>query len=303
MAKMNVAVGSLRKTVDGKMWSPKALALTAASFAAAFLPLAGIYASWAVDLYRNGEVAKDQKKVLADYYRNQIAAQLGIDPKSVGHRELDLAAKTNPAFAKLVHKIELEKERSDRTSHMSTAAGAVVSGGGILPTAGFAKVTTDATTKAIVEGGSQVAGGLASMIFNKDKLCVQDVVSVIDEKTAQGASIEAMDVMLLRIAQDDGLQEEIQKQFKKPLHQMNEVEQRSVLAAMPDLYQLADRDAQAVNAGRIKHQDLIMTSPGQQQQAFGQFTARHASRGGRQGSWTQQVNAQRTAAPTQGRVV
>ncbi|MBN8542801.1 MAG: hypothetical protein J0M34_00875 [Alphaproteobacteria bacterium] len=295
MASTIAAVGNLGKKIDGKNWSPKAIALSVAGFAVALIP-AGLFLSWGVDLYRNAEVAKDQKKVLAKYYRSQIAAELGIDPNSVGHRELDMAAKTNPAFAKLVRKVDLEKERADRASHMSNGAAKVATFGGIIPGSGLA-------AKGVTEAVSGVAGGFASMLFNKDTLTVQDVVSVIDEKTAQGAPIEAVDVMLLRIAQDEGLQEEIQKQFKKPLHKMNEVEQRSVLAAMPDLYQLADRDAQAVNTGRLKHQDLIMVSPGQQQQAFGQFTARHGSRGGRQGSWAQQVNSQRATAPTQGRVV
>lgn len=297
------AVGNLGKKIDGKNWTPKAIALTVAGFAVAIIS-GGLIGSWAIDLYRNAEVAKDQKNVLAKYYRNQIAAQLGIDPKRVGYQELELAAKSNPAFAKLVKKIEVEKERADRATHMSNGAAKAASLGGIIPGTGLiAKLGTETV--------GSVVGGFASMLFNKDTLTVQDVVSVIDEKAAQGASVEAMDVMLLRIAQNEGLQEDIKTQFKKPLHKMNEVEQRSVLAAMPDLYELAARDAQAVNSGRIKHQDLIMTSPGQQQQAFGAHTARalasqpqRAAGGGRQGSWTQQVNMQRAAAPQpQGRNV
>jgi hypothetical protein len=293
-----------RKLEQTRAMNWKTMAFMAAGFVASFAGGFGLAASLGVDRIRSSEVAKDQKKILADHYRDQIAVQLGMRPQDVTYRDLDRAAQVNPAFAQLTSKVNLEKERSERAAIVGTAGGFAL--GGMLP--GWSAVANVMSQGAAHTAGhvvGNIGGAIASGVFNKDKLETEDIVAHIDAKVQQSQPIEAMEVMLLRISQDEALQEQISKMpGGKPLHKMNETEQRGVLAAMPELYATAERDAQAVNSGRITQQDLLVTSPGQTQQAFGQFTARHQSRAAQGGDFRSRLAAQRAAAPAgQGRIV
>jgi len=280
----------LEKAAGWKNW--KMVALTAAAFAAGMLGGVGMGASWAVDRYKNSVVTNDKKKVLADYYREQIATQLGIDPSQVNVNTLEMAARVNPMFANMLNKVKAESTNDNRSLIMGTALGAAA--GSWVPGVGaISNAAAKATVHAAAQIGGAVAGGMAASFFNKDVLFTQDVAEHIDAKIKQGEPITSFDVMLLRIAQDEGMQAAIKKHGGKALHKMNEAEQRAVLATMPGFYDAAERDAEAVNQGRITQQDLLVVSPGavQQQTNWAQRV------GGRpraaRGSFTQAVDASR----------
>jgi hypothetical protein len=259
----------------------------------------GIVAGVGIDKIKNEVVASDQKKVLVNHFREQIAAQLGMDPSKVTVRDLDKAAEVNPAFRQLVGKVNREKDRADRTSIMAAgavgAAGVATGGGLLLP--GAAEITRHAATLGL-HGAAAVGGGLASNLFNKDVLEVEDVMTHINGKVSQGQAVSSFDVMLLRIAQDEMLQKDIKQRGGKAFHQMNESEQRAVTAALPDLYAAAETDAQALNAGRISDKDLLVASPGQAQSSW---TSRVGGRRARQGSFVQAYEAESAAGVTRTR--
>lgn len=272
-------------------WNWKTIALTTAAFAAGMLGAFGMGASWAVDRYKNSVVARDKKQVLADYYRDQIATQLGIDPSRVNVNALEMAARVNPMFANMLSKVKTEQANENRSLMMGTALGAAA--GSWIPGVGaISNTAAKATVHAAAQIGGAVTGGMAASFFNKDVLFTQDVAEHIDAKVKQGEAITSFDVMLLRIAQDEKFQAAIKKQSNKPFHKMSEAEQRAVLTTMPDFYDAAERDAEAVNQGRITQQDLLVVSPGavQQQASWAQRTG--GPRAAR-GSFTQAVEASR----------
>lgn len=272
-------------------WNWKTMALTAAAFAAGMLGAFGMGASWAVDRYKNSVAAHDKKQVLADYYREQIATQLSIDPSQVNVKTLEMAARVNPMFANMLSKVKAEQANENRSLMMGTALGAAA--GSWIPGVGaISSTAAKATVHAAAQIGGAVTGGMAASFFNKDVLFTQDVVEHIDAKVKQGEAITSFDVMLLRIAQDEKFQAAINKQSNKPFHKMSEAEQRAVLATMPGFYDAAERDAEAVNQGRITQQDLLVVSPGavQQQASWAQRTG--GPRAAR-GSFTQAVEASR----------
>ncbi len=278
-------------------WNWKTMALTVAAFSVPFLGIFGIgvgvgalATSWAIDRYKNSIVTQNKKKVLVDYYREQIAAQLGIDPSQVNVNALEMAARVNPMFANMLNKVKAEHTKENFALGFGSIAGGTV---GLIPgvgaLSGLVKEGTAETVKMIT---GSVVGGMAASFFNKDVLFTQDVAEHIDAKVKQGEAITSFDVMLLRIAQDEKFQAAIKKQSNKPFHKMSEAEQRAVLATMPGFYDAAERDAEAVNQGRITQQDLLVVSPGavQQQTSWAQRTG--GPRAAR-GSFTQAVEASR----------
>lgn len=286
--KMGAAVLKSATERASSFTNPRNLTLMAGALVVALIPVVGIALSTGVDRFKNSEVAKEQKQALVNHFREQIAAQVGkADPSKVTVADLDLAVKANPrVFGNLVAKVNVEEERNNRASLMSM--GTAYAAGGFIPGLGV-----------VSHLGGAVAGGMASNLFNKEQLMTQDVVEMINQKATQQQPVTSFDIMLLRISQDVALQEQIKK-HGKPFHQMSETEQRAVTAALPDLYEAAERDAQALNSGRITEQDLLLSSPGanpiaspqQQKASWSQRVG--GPRSARQGTWTQGVAASRT---------
>jgi hypothetical protein len=248
-------------------------------------------------LYKNGLVTRDKKKVLADHYRQQIATQLGIDPSQVNVNALEMAARVNPMFANMLSKVKAEQSNENR----ALGLGAVVGGTAVgwMPGVGaLSGIVSKGTAEAVSHVTGTVAGGMAASFFNKDVLFTQDVIEHIDAKVKQSEPITAFDVMLLRIAQNEAFQAEIKKQSSKPFHKMNEAEQRAITASMPELYDAAERDAEAVNHGRMTPQDLLVVSPGAVQQQ-GVWASKIGGSRAPRGSFVQAVEASRATAPLQ----
>jgi|GEM_PF-5422951 len=286
-----------RMSSASAMSNPRNLALMAAAFGATLFGGIGLGASMMLDRHKNSEIAKDQKKILADHYREQVAAQLGISPDRVSAADLELAAKVNPQMAQLIKKVDLERDRNDRAAVIATGSGLAL--GGVLPgvsvVSGIAGKGVAATVGHV---GGAIGGGMASGILNKDHLFTQDVVEHIDNKMQQGQPVTSFDVMMLRISQDEKLQDGIKKQTGKVFHKLDEAQQRAVAASMPDLYSSAEGDAEAINAGRVTQQDLLVTSPGAQPaKAPAPWAQRVGGKRAQQGSFVQAYQAEQAAGP------
>lgn len=284
----HVATTSVDRSLRGMMerarssWVTKALFV--ATLAVGFIPVVGAGISYVVDRRRNRIVEKKQKEVLADYYRPQIAAQLGISPESVNVRDLELAAQVNPMIKGAIDKVVKEKKSSNRAASFSSIGATAV---GWLP---FAGGITNGLAKGALHLGGAAAGGMASSMFDKDVLHVHDMVEHIDAKLAAGEAVTAYDIVLLRAAQDEKWQADFKKQNKQPFHKLPEEQQRQVIAGMPDMLMGADKQAEALNRGLISPQSLVMAGP----ESTSNFAANVASRS--QGSFVSNEVSRRAAA-------
>ncbi|MFN7401874.1 MAG: hypothetical protein ACK5R4_06035 [Alphaproteobacteria bacterium] len=282
-------------------WNFKTIALSVAALSVSFIGVFGagigvgaLGASWAIDRYKNNVITNDKKKILADHYREQIATQLGIRPQEVNVKTLEMAARVNPMFANMLAKVKAEHANENRALTMGTVVGGAAASW--IPGIGaLSGVVSKGVQETVGHVTGSVAGGMAASFFNKDVLFTQDVAEHIDAKMKQGEPITAFDVMLLRIAQNEAFQAEIKKQSSKPFHKMNEAEQRVITASMPELYDAAERDAEAVNQGRMTPQDLLVVSPGAVQQQDVWASKIGGSRAPR-GSFVQAVEASRATA-------
>ena len=275
---------SLRERMEHAKSNWKTKALMACSLVVGLIPFVGVATSYAIDMRSNRIQERDQKAVLADYYRDQIAAQLGVDPKHVNIRDLELAARVNPAIAQAIQKVNDEKKSANRGAAMATAGAAAVTW--IPGVNGIA----NGLAKGAVHMGGAITGGMASSLFDKDVLHVHDMVEYLDEKHAQGQAIMAKDLVMLRIAQNEQWQKAFKKQYKKPFHKMSDVEQEQVVSSMPDMLLGAEKQAEALNRGLISPQSLVMAGA-ESTSSFADNVQR--SQGG---SYVANLNAQRELA-------
>lgn len=236
---------------------------------AAFVPFVGVGISYLIDRNKNAKIEANQKDVLAKYYRNQIAAQLRMDPNKVNASHLDLI---NPesTLGHAIAKVKLEKDDANRASTLSAAGAAAATTFIPIPGAGLV-----AQMGLHLAGGT--AGGVLAMAFNKDTLLTQDVMEHLDEKISKKEPITAADIVTLRISQDDGLQHALKKQNGTAFHKMNDAQQRAVIVGMPDMRDAAGV-AEAVNNGELDIRDALMMKRPQ--------------------SWSQKIAQQRAASPT-----
>ncbi len=275
----HTATVALRDRMQGA--SKSGMFWTIAAFGIALVPFAGLGIAHLLERKKNSVVEKKKLDVLADYYRNQVAAQLGISPDSVTASDLKLAAQVNPALDQAIKKVTAEKSNANRNSAMANGA-AYVAGVGMA--GGVAKIG--------VELGAAVVGGSVSSMFDKNVLRVQDVIEHIDAKVAAGQVVTATDIVLLRISQDEQWQEAFKKQHGKPFHQLDEAAQQQVLSTMPDMLLNADKEAVALTRGLISPQSLVMSGPA----TSSNFAASVGGSRAAQGSYAANVEAQRALA-------
>lgn len=267
-------------------------ALLAGSIAVAFIPVIGSGISHLIDRSRHRVEANAEKTALADWYRNQVAAQLGMNPKSVTMQDFELAARHNPMLASAIEKVEAQRKSDNRASMLAAGAGTAASV--MLPGVG------GGVTKIAAEMSASAAGYGVAKLMDKDKLFAQDAVDMINEKRASGQEILAEDVFLLRIAQHEGMQEELAKANGKAFHKLTEAQQAAVMKSMPDFYATAQREAYALNQGMISEQDLMVSSP----ISGAGWSQSRAERNHLKGSFRDRVSAERVQnAALQARVL
>jgi hypothetical protein len=278
-----VASGVLKKP-EGNA-GPMRWALMAASIAVSLLP-AGIFVAHVIDRFGNGIESKAKKKALTDWYRNQIANQLGIDPGRVTYRDLELAAQSNSTFRSMLDKVTKEEDLANRASLVGTALAIPVSP---MPFVGGAAKVAAVSFPAMA---TQVGGTMAAGMLTKDELMVDDVSTMINEKRLAGQPITAGDVFTLRLAHDKPLQDSIKKQHGKRFHKMTPQQQEAVMHVMPEMAAAAEKEAYAVNNNIMTEQDLVVAT-GSPPSAGG-FAP--AGRGQQKPSFREQVDASRAAA-------
>jgi hypothetical protein len=263
---------------SGRLWQVLAIG-------AGFFGALGIGASYVMERKRNSTIASNQMDVLAQYYRFQVGATLGMSPEKVKASDLQLAAQINPALSQAINKVKTEKKDADRFTAMSSG-GMLLAGGMIPGVSGFAKVGVD------LVGG--VVGGAASSLFSKDVLHVNDMVEHIDGKLKAGQPIDTMDIMLLRAAQDENWQKQFKERYKTPFHKMNPQTQQQVMASMPEMLVGAEKQAYALNKGLISPQSLVMEGPQTASNFAGNMERRAAG-----GSFVNAETSRRLAAAQQ----
>jgi hypothetical protein len=262
----------------------------AIGLAVSLIPVVGPGIMHLVDRHRHSEQAKDEKKALASWYRNQVAAQLGIRPEQVKLGDLELAAKTNPTFRAMLDRVEKEQTLSNRASLVGAAVATPFS------IVGAGTIAAKAT-----EVGIGVAAGTAVSLMGKDHLLVDDVATHVNQKRLTGEKVTAEDVFFLRLAHDKPLQDKLKTQNGTAFHKMTEAQQGAVLRALPNEYfNYADGLARSVNEGRMTEQDLVIAASADETARLasapppGRWAARvGGARAAQRGSFVEQVNASR----------
>ncbi len=245
-------VQSLGKAMGQTKGNWKTTAMMAGGAVLSFFGGVGITAAFALERQKNAMIAKDGKKVLANYYRNQVATQLGINPKHVGVTELEMAARTNTTFAQAIAK--LERERGDNNRQNNFVTGGAFALGGMMPgLSGFSHLAA--------HGAVAVGGSVAASAFNADVLHTHDVMEKLNEKRLHGQPITATDIVLLQISQNEELQKQLKKTNGVAFSKMTDEQQRGVMIAMPEIQQarvLAERANAMIATGEAKEQDILM---------------------------------------------
>jgi hypothetical protein len=261
-------------------------ALQVAAYVAAVIPVVGIGASWLLERKKNSVVSEKKKTVLADYYRDQVAAQLGMDPSKVKADDLQRAAEVNPIFAKAIDKVEAEKNDANRATNfmaVGAKAASTLVGGDLIPGTGVV-----ALAAAHIAGTA--AGVVASSMFDKDVLHTQDVMEHINTKRTSGQRVTAADIMMLRISADENLQAQMKKQNGTAFHKMTEAQQQAVAISMPALGDAAVL-AERINTGLMSEQDVLMVNA-----ASGKWATRVGGQRAPRGTFVNHVETQRAAA-------
>lgn len=213
------------------------------------IPLVGPMIGHFIDRKSNGDEAKEKKEALTDWYRDQIALQMGIPASQVTYKDLELAAQSNPVFKQMIDKVTKEENLANRGSAVGAAIGTPLS---LLPGAGM---VTKLGEIAVVGGASVAAGTIT-----KDELLVDDVATMINQKRVQGGQISASDVFMLRLAHDKNMQDQIKKQHGQRFHKMTPEQQATVMTMMPEMAAAAEKEAYAVNQGIMSEQDLTVSA-------------------------------------------
>ena len=228
--------------------------------------------SHVVERFSNHIKAKRELDARADWYRNQIAATLGIPPHKVKGKHLEQAAAMNPELAAAVRDVRREESKDNKLSAVANTAVAVIPGGTVAKeVVGAAKLLAGATHTAKILGAT-VAGGFLVDWTTKSHLSAQEVIEGISGQL-EAARAQGMDprgltkvvtpqmVFLLRAAQDEALGKEITETFKKPFNKMNEAEQTQVMQVYAPLANAATSEAYAIVNKMMPVQDLMATKP------------------------------------------
>ena len=277
------------------------------SAAVAFIPgvgggLSGLI-SHGLDRVRNSGKANNEMKLRANYYQDQVRAELGYSAdRPVNVQDFMLASQKNPLLLKARREVELERNKENRESGMMNAG---VAAAGLIGAGGVARLGADASKMAkmgalAVDAGKGLAGGLAGTtmagMFSKNEVSSQEVMERIhncmleaQQKNMPNAVMPNV-VFLLRVSQDEKLGKEIKQQYSKPFHKMNDAEQGVVMNTYSALTNAVTSEAHALNQGIMPPQELMARAPN-----LNAAASRYAG-AGRSGSFAQDIQARRMAA-------
>lgn len=237
------AIGTLPKRSTGFAET----ALRTGSVVASILTLVpivgavGMGISYAMDYAANGVKASNEKTAIAEWYRPQIARQLGIDPSRVSARDLELAASVNPAIHRAVEKINEERNSANTTTAMSAAAGGIASA--VIPGAGL---VASVGKMAAGMGGGVVGSWLTSPDVLKNP---QVILERVIEQRASGRVITPMETFMLRVSQRDELQKAIKEKTGREYYELSPEQHGILMQQFPRIAGFAEKDAAYLNRG------------------------------------------------------
>ena len=245
------------------------------------------------DRVRYGADKSYELKVRTDFYRQQIAKQLGISPDQVGVKEFEAAAQINPLLNSAYNEVIRKESRENRESLLINGATAFVPGGAAVK-------DMMSGVRLAQQAGHAIAGMGVSALFNREIVSSHDVLEALSndmlKAQSEGKDLRAVvtprSIFMLRVAQDDVLNAEIKKRFGKSFHKLSETEQQGVMAQYPALSNAAASEAYAVATGILPLQELMASAPNLQASAS-RYAAAPA------GGFAARVQAEREAAAVQ----
>ncbi len=217
------------------------------------IPIFGPMLSHFVDRWRNRHDTNNELRTRADWYRFQVAKQLGMNPADVTQRDLLRAAELNPQLARSVKEVYNKEGDNNRFSLLTMAGASLVpvAGGGIK-------------AMAMTMGGA-IGGGTLASLMTKSRVDPQDVIEVINAQVMAGRgarnAVSPQLVFMLRVAQNDALGKQISQMYGKAFHTMTEAEQTGVMQAYPQLASACASEAYAVSTGVMQVQELMAAPP------------------------------------------
>ena len=301
---------SKRSTKNYLMWG-----LTGVAMVVGFLPFVGGAISGAIgyvtDRVKNGTEASKELKLRTQYYSDQIGATLGMDPRRVTVRDFAKAAEINSNLRRLYEEPVRKRDNENRTSALinggAAAAGVFIPGGHAAAHGAKTLVEGVRGAGSVAYAAKTIAGGLAGGALGsalaKDKVNSQELIEALEKGIADADSkgipraqaINPQLIFILRVSQDELLEQQIKKQFGTALHKMTPEQINGVMATFPDLAGAATRESHAVAQGMLPIRDLAATAPNLQ----GNFAGRMVERGN--ATFVDKLAAQRAAAAqTQG---
>lgn len=201
----------------------------------------GMGISYAMDYAANGVKASNEKSAIAEWYRPQIARQLGIDPSRVTTRDLELAASVNPAIHRAVEKINETRNSANATTAMSAAAGGIAST--VIPGAGL---MASVGKMAVGMGGGVVGSWLTSPDVLKNP---QVILEHVIEQRAAGREITPVETFMLRVSQRGELQKAIKEKTGREYYELSPQQHGILMQQFPRIAGFAEKDAAYLNRG------------------------------------------------------
>lgn len=205
---------------------------------------------WARD-----NLAQRAMQQLAENYREEIAADLRIQPELVTEEVVLRYATQNENLASAVRAIAHERE--SHIANTSTAVGGMLAGG--------------AAGGAIGGIPGLIAGfGLGMFGYNVGEMIGKrftdstdgkspiKLIEAMQGKLEEKQMISAMDVFTLRVAQSKPLQEAIEARHGDAFHLLDEMTQREVVSKEAGLYQQCIKDAACCNLPDANPQQMLL---------------------------------------------
>lgn len=272
----------------------------------ALIPVVGPWLSHVVDRVKNRHNTNAEIKSRADWYRNQVARTLHMDPANVTEKDFLFAAKINPMLARAVDEVHRKEKDENRFSLLTSAGASAVSvipgvGAGVTAAAEIgAGAKFAAESAAVLSGG--VGGGAIASLFTKDRVDPQEVIDVINARLIdaheKGAdprkAVTPEMVFMLRVTQDERFSNEIKQKYGSVFHKLSEQDQRRVMQDFPALANASTTEAYAVGSGILPVQELMATTPN-----LDGVAAKYAV-GSSNASFRQRVDAERAQAVVNG---
>lgn len=225
------------------------------------IPLPGIghlatVASLPLSFWAADEEARAKLSELTDRYRSVIAEKLGVEEEQVSDDMTLGYAEQNPYLRGAIEAIA--RKRSAHPMSNMAGVGGLLAGGalaGTLVAGPLGLVAGLAAGMAGYEGAKALGDDLLGVKEGTDPHAVLEAIS---EKHEKGDPVTMLDVLALRIAQQESLQQAIAFHHGKAFHEMGLAERQEVVTHLPVLAQECLQDATLCNQPGAQLQQLML---------------------------------------------